>query len=74
MSARHTPEGAHKTRKKIGVDTIPKTLFVRGKVGQGDDLIHVQLALIREPEQRRDMKYERLDQHELNMLGHQTVG
>jgi hypothetical protein len=56
------------------VDTIPKTLFVRGKVGQGDDLIHVQIALIREPEQRRDMKYERLDQHELNMLGHQTVG
>jgi len=72
MSARHTPEGAQE--KKIGVDTIPKTLFVRGKVGQGDDLIHVQIALIREPEQRRDMKYERLDQHELNMLGHQTVG
>ncbi len=36
--------------------------------------MYVQIALIREPEQRRDMKYERLDQHELNMLGHQTVG
>jgi hypothetical protein len=37
-------------KKKIGVETIPETLFVRGKVGQGEDWIHVQIALIHYPD------------------------
>jgi len=52
---------------------IPKTLFVRGKVGQGCVQHIVQIALILQHERRNEMRHGRHDRHEWSMLGCQTM-